>query len=1161
MDAGKEYDIIKVREKGNGVMNMPDFVHLHVHSEYSLLDGAARIGDIVARIVENGQKAVALTDHGCMYGVVAFYKACKAAGIKPIIGLEAYVAPRNMEDKAGKMDKEYAHLILLAKNQTGYQNLMKLSSMAYIKGYYYRPRIDYPTLEAHCEGIIATSACLAGDLPRLLLDGRYEDALAYVENMKRIFGDDFYIELQDHGIPEEREVLPLLKKICKQTHTKPIAANDTHYVRKEDAEAQDALMCIQMGRCIDEENRMKMFGSSFYLKTTEEMMELFSDCPEAIENTNEIAEKCNVEFEFGTIHLPNYEVPEGYTHEAYLRALCDEGLARKCAGKGDEYRERLEYELSVIEAMGYVDYFLIVWDFIHYAKQHDIMVGPGRGSAAGSLAAYCLDITDIDPIPYNLIFERFLNPERISMPDIDIDFCYERRQEVIDYVQKKYGADHVAQIITFGTMGAKQAIRDVGRVLRISYGEVDKLSKMIPNELNITLDLALEKSRELREAYETGGDSARIIRLAKKIEGMPRHASTHAAGVVISAKPITEYVPLQKNDEAITTQFPMGTIEELGLLKMDFLGLRTLTVIRDTLDEIVRMGGEAPDMQSIPKDDSDVYEMISNGDTDGVFQLESNGMRAFLQQFRPDCFEDIIAGISLYRPGPMDQIPMYVERKYHPEKVQYDHPLLEPILSMTYGCMVYQEQVMQIVRDLAGYSWGHSDLVRRAMSKKKKDVMEKEETAFVAGCREKGITEAVAKKIFDSMLDFAQYAFNKSHAAAYAVVAYQTAWLKTHYEAEFLASLMNSFLNSADKISEYIHTCRRAGIALLPPDINESSAKFSVSMQEGKKAVRFGLAAVKNVGFAACESISREREAHGVFVDFYDFVSRCHAFLNKRMLEYLIKAGAFDRFGMKRAVLIQVHDKIMDAITEEHRRNIVGQVSLFELADVPETPKFEYPDRDEYPLQQLYAFEKEATSLYISGHPLHEFEEQLQALCSSRELLEAGKEGARRDNEVVSMGGLISKIRRKLTRNNDPMAYIEMEDMHGTYEGVVFPRVLEAHADLWIEDKAVQLTGRINVRDDENVLLVQSIESLTAQKTESKPQEKGVASGLYLRCTSAQMEALMEVVRQSPGRVRTVFVCEGKALIPNGISGCLVDECLLAQMSRVIGEENIKYIP
>ena len=1136
---------------------MPDFVHLHVHSEYSLLDGAARIHDIVARTVENGQKAVALTDHGCMYGVIAFYQACKDAGIKPIIGFEAYVAPRNMEDKEGKMDKEYAHLILLAKNQTGYQNLMKLSSMAYIKGYYYRPRIDYPTLETYSEGIIATSACLAGDLPRLLLDGRYEDAITYVENMKRIFGDDFYIELQDHGIPEEREVLPLLKKICQQTHTKPIAANDTHYVRQEDAEAQDALMCIQMGRYVDEENRMKMFGSSFYLKSTEEMMELFSDCPEAIENTNEIAAKCHVDFEFGKIHLPNYEVPAGYTHEAYLRTLCKAGLQRKCKGKGEEYEKRLDYELRVIEAMGYVDYFLIVWDFIDYAKRRHIMVGPGRGSAAGSLAAYCLDITDVDPIPYGLIFERFLNPERISMPDIDIDFCYERRQEVIDYVQQKYGADHVAQIITFGTMGAKQAIRDIGRVLRIPYGEVDKLSKMIPNELNMTLDKALEKSRELRETYEAGGDSARIIRLAKKIEGMPRHASTHAAGVVISAKPITEYVPLQKNDEAVTTQFPMGTIEELGLLKMDFLGLRTLTVIRDTLDEIERLGGDVPDMQQIPNDDAAVYKMISNGDTDGVFQLESNGMRAFLQQFRPDCFEDVIAGISLYRPGPMDQIPMYVERKYHPDKVKYDHPMLEPILSMTYGCMVYQEQVMQIVRDLAGYSWGHSDLVRRAMSKKKKDVMEKEESAFIAGCKANGIDESISRKIFASMLDFAQYAFNKSHAAAYAVVAYQTAWLKTHYEAEFLASLMNSFLNNTDKISEYIQTCRRAGIALLPPDINESSAKFAVSLQKGEKAIRFGLAAVKNVGFAACEALSYEREKNGAFFDFYEFVSRCHSFLNKRMLEYLIKAGALDCFGMKRAVLIDAHEKIMDAIAEEQRRNIAGQVSLFDLADVPETPKFEYPDLEEYSMQQCYAFEKEATSLYITGHPLHEFADDLQGLCSSRELLEAEKEGMRRDNEIVSMGGLIAKIRRKLTRNQEPMAYVEIEDMNGAYEGVVFPRVLESNAALWVEDRAVKVTGRINVRDDHNVLLIQSIEELAGQGS----KEKKIQPGLYLRCTQMQMDALMEVARQSPGDTRTVFVCDGKALIPNGISGCLVDEFLIAQMGNVIGKENIKYIP
>lgn len=1162
---------------------MEDFVHLHVHSEYSLLDGAARVDDLVAQAVALGQKAIAVTDHGCMYGVVAFYKACQKAGIKPIIGMEAYVSPRKLDDKLGKMDKEYAHLILLAKNEKGYQNLVKLSSMAFLQGYYYRPRIDYQVLDEYGEGLIVMTACLSGDLPRLLMDGRFEDALNYVRKLKARFGDDFYIEMQDHGIPEERAILPQLLEICRIENIKPVCTNDVHYVKKEDAQAQDVLLCIQTGRFVDEENRMKMTGSEFYLKSADEMALLFPSCPESLENTNEIAGKCQVDFEFGKIHLPHYQVPEENTHEQYLRQLCETGLAQKFARfKLDEevYKERLNYELRVIEEMGYVDYFLIVWDFIDYAKRKEIMVGPGRGSAAGSLVAFTLGITDIDPIRYGLIFERFLNPERITMPDIDIDFCYERRQEVIDYVVEKYGNDHVAQIITFGTMGAKQAIRDVGRVLRVPYGDVDKLAKMIPFELNITIDRAMEINKELREAYDSGGSSQQIIDLARRIEGMPRHSSTHAAGVVISAFPLDEYVPLQKNDEAITTQFPMGTIEELGLLKMDFLGLRTLTVIRDTLAEIKRQGEEVPDLDTIPDNDAAVYQMISAGQTDGVFQLESSGMRAFLQQFQPDCFEDIIAGISLYRPGPMDQIPMYVERKFHPEKVRYDHPMLEPILHMTYGCMVYQEQVMQIVRDLAGYSLGRSDLVRRAMSKKKKDVMEKEESAFVEGCSKNGISEQIAKKIFASMMDFAQYAFNKSHAAAYAVIAYRTGWLKKHYEPEFLSSLMNSFLSSTDKITEYIHSCKKSGVLVLSPDINKSMAKFCVEKQGDQKAVRFGLGAIKHVGMNACESIVIEREKNGLFTDFYDFLTRCSDFLSKRFVEYLIKAGVFDGFGMKRSVLMTVHASMMDGISEDKKRNIAGQVSLFELSGQPKTVQAQYPDLPEFDQKQMLSYEKEATGLYISGHPLDEFAPQMQKMQTSRDLHLAGElESLFNDQQFIKLGGVVMDVKRKLTRNNDQMAYVQMEDLFGTFECVVFPRTLTQYQLLLHNDAVLYVKGRINVKDDENVLIAQefgllteypsengqklidrNIHSMKKETVETQNIKPDIKPGLYLRCNRDQMNEMIRFLSQNTGEHDVIFVCDGKALLSDQVKTCAADEATIYILSQICGQENVKLV-
>ena len=1152
---------------------MTDFVHLHVHSEYSLLDGAARIKDLCARAKELGFSALALTDHGVMYGVLAFYQACLANGIKPLIGMEAYVAPRSRTEKQGRADREYAHLILIAKNETGYRNLCRLSTLAFTEGFYYKPRIDYDLLEQYHEGLICSSACLAGDIPQMLLGGRYNDARALAERLKRVFGSDFYIELQDHGIEEQRRILPDLVRLARELDVKLIATNDVHYVAKEDAEAQDALMCIQMGRFVDEEDRMRMEGSEFYLKSGDQMAEIFAQYPEAIANTLEVAEKCDVSFEFGKIHLPHYDVPGGMTNTEYLRSLCQEGMERKCAGKGKDYQERLEYELSVIESMGYTDYFLIVWDFIHFAKRRGIPVGPGRGSAAGSLAAYCLDITDIDPIRYNLLFERFLNPERISMPDIDVDFCFERRQEVIDYVTEKYGADHVAQIITFGTLAARASVRDIGRVLRVPYGDVDKVTKLIPNELNITIDRALETSQELRAAYENDPQIHRIIDLAKKVEGMPRNASTHAAGVVIAARPIVEHVPLQKNGDVITTQFTMGEIEKLGLLKMDFLGLRTLTVIHDTLEEIVRQGDPAPEFETLGDDDPAVYALISAGDTDGVFQLESSGMRVFLQQFKPDCFEDIIAGISLYRPGPMDQIPRYVACKNDPDKVRYAHPILEPILAPTYGCMVYQEQVMQIVRDLAGYSLGHSDLVRRAMAKKKKDVMAKERDVFIAGCTQKGVSQAVAVEIFDAMMDFAQYAFNKSHAAAYAVVAYRTAWLKVHYPAEFMASLINSFIDRADKVADYVRSCKAHGIETLPPDINASRARFSVERKAGKKCVRFGLGAIRNVGVAACEAIVAEREKNGAFRDFFDFVRRAGEFANKRMVESMIKAGAFDSMGARRSQLMECCGRTMDSLAEERRTQIAGQVNLFDLmADEPEEAslKIELPDLPEFPLRARYAFEKEATGMYITGHPLEEYQKQLDAFgLTISQILEATeKEGVVQDNSRVYLGGILSQVRRKTTRSGSTMAYVTMEDMTGSMELVVFPKVLENSRALLQEDTAVAVRGRVNIRDEEaNVIVVDELlpleqaEGSQRPAAAMKPPERAVQRGLYLRCDiQKDKNAILSALCRFPGDMPVVLASGGRALrAPQGFD-VRPEQELLETLEKLLGPENVKLI-
>ncbi len=1151
---------------------MSEFVHLHVHSEYSLLDGAARIKDLAKRAAELGFKALALTDHGVMYGVVAFYQACKEHGIKPIIGLEAYVAPRDMRDKQGKADREYAHLILLAKNETGYRNLCILDSLAFTEGFYYKPRIDYDTLAKHSEGLICSSACLAGDIPQLLLNGRYDEAKALALRLKGIFGEDFYIELQDHGILEQRKVMPDLLRLCEETGIAPIATNDVHYVAAEDAQAQDALMCVQMVRFVDEEDRMRMDGSEFYLKSAEQMAEIFAFCPQALENTVKIAEKCNVEFEFGHTILPHYEVPDGISNTEYLKRLCERGMEKKCRNCTLEYRERLDYELSVINSMGYTDYYLIVWDFINFAKSRGISVGPGRGSGAGSLAAYILDITDVDPIQYNLLFERFLNPERISMPDFDVDFCIERRQEVIDYISEKYGADHVAQIITFNTLAARAAVRDIGRVLRIPYDEVDKLAKLVPRELNISIERALSVSKELRSMYDSDPNAKKIIDLAIKVEGMPRNTSTHAAGIVISARPVVEHVPLQKNGDVVTTQFTMTEVEKLGLLKIDILGLRTLTVIRDTLDEIRAMGETPPVMEELSFDDPAVYRMIAAADTDGVFQLESDGMRAFMQQLAPDCFEDIIAGISLFRPGPMDQIPRYVACKKDHSLVRYAHPLLKPILEPTYGCMVYQEQVMQIVRDLAGYSLGRSDLVRRAMSKKKKDVMERERGDFIEGCLKNGVPRAVATEIFDEMMDFAQYAFNKSHAAGYAVIAYRTAYLKLHHPEAFMASLMNSFLYSIDKVAEYVRSSKDHGITTLPPDINASRTRFSVeSAKGGKRAIRFGLGAIRNAGVNACEAIIAEREQNGPYRDFFDFLKRAGEFVNRRMVEGMIKAGAFDCFGYRRSQLIEGCGRAMDAMAEERKREISGQVNLFDMfADEPDMAmKIELPDINEYSPQVRYAFEKEATGMYISGHPLGDYEKELSGLkLTISKVLEADElEGEVKEGERVKIGGIITAVRRKTTRAQSVMAYATIEDLTGSIELVVFPKVLEAARSLLIDDTLVMVNGRVNIRDDNaNVIVADEITPLRQERRpklgDSAPKQNGkpIDPGLYVKCSGEKAKEVMNIAARYPGSLPIVLAVGSRVLKAPAGFDVSPEEELIQKLSRLLGGENVKLV-
>lgn len=1161
------------------------FTHLHVHTEYSLLDGASDIEMLVDRAAQLGMDSLAITDHGAMYGVVDFYKAAKKKGVKPIIGCEVYVAPRRMGDRQGKFDKDYAHLILLAENETGYYNLVKLVSKGFVEGFYYKPRIDYDLLEQYSQGLICTSACIGGDIPQLLLKGQYNEAKALAERLKSIFGpDNFFIELQDHNLAEQKQTNPLLIKIAKELGIGLIATNDVHYINKEDAEAHDILLCIQTAKTVDDPNRMRFDNDQFYLKSEDEMRRLFSYVPEALDNTHKIAQRCNFDYVFGQIKLPKYTPPNGKTAAEFMREVAMTGLRAKYREITDEIMERFDYEFSMIERMGYIDYYLIVWDYINFAKKNGIIVGPGRGSGAGSLIAYAMDITMIDPLKYNLLFERFLNPERISMPDFDVDFAPEGRGKVIEYVAQKYGADNVAQIITFGTMGAKQVVRDVGRAMNLSYAECDKIAKMIPNELNITLDEALQKNPELRKAVEENPTTAKLIDISKKLEGLPRHSSTHAAGVVISSLPVQEYVPVAINDNNIVTQFTMKTLEQLGLLKMDFLGLRTLSVIKNTLDQIKERYGTAPDLYSMEFDDPNVYKMLSKGDTDGVFQLESSGMRNFMKELQPNCFEDIIAGISLYRPGPMDSIPKYIQGKRQPDKVEYLHPILKKSLDVTYGCIVYQEQVMQIVRDVAGYSLGRSDIMRRAMGKKDAETMEKERKVFIYGLEQdgqvvvkgavrNGVSEDIAKLLFEQIRTFAQYAFNKSHAAAYGVVAYHTAYLKYYYPSEFMAAMLNSFLGNGTKAAQYIQFCRENNIKVMPPDLNKSGVQFTAD-EEG---IRFGLAAVKNVGVEAVIEIVQERNKNGPFTGLFDFVNRCMGHsgsLNKRMVESLIKAGAFDFTNHTRRALLERYEMIIDQVHQGTKKTIEGQLSFFTdmQSDVVDQPEVEIPALEEYSDNILLLMEKEMLGVYVSGHPLLQYEDIIRKLNFNTAMI--SKQGDDQpidpqggqmdmpdqeaadiyDGKEVEILGIIAKVKLKTTKSNNMMAFVTIEDLYGSIELIVFPAVYTKYAAYLEQDSIIMAKGRLSFREDEEPKILADI-------VRPVRRQQQINQKVYIRMRNApnNYESLIKsLMEEQPGAAKVILYFEeikGKKELPGGI------ECnayVLEQLTEIFGEENIK---
>ena len=1062
-----------------------EFTHLHVHTEYSLLDGSNKIKEYVARVKELGMDSAAITDHGVMYGVIDFYRAAREAGINPILGCEVYVAPGSRFDReVGSGDDRYYHLVLLAENNQGYSNLMKIVSKAFVEGFYYKPRVDLELLEKYHEGIIALSACLAGEVARYLARGMYEDAKIVALRYQDIFGKgNFFLELQDHGIPEQQTVNQQLLRMHRETGIDLVATNDVHYTMAEDAEPHDVLLCLQTQKKLSDENRMRYEGGQYYVKSPEEMARLFPYALEALENTHKIAERCHVEIEFGVTKLPKYDVPDGLTSWEYLNKLCYEGLEQRYHPVTEELKKRLDYELSTIKNMGYVDYFLIVWDFIKYARDNDIMVGPGRCSAAGSLVAYTLGITQLDPIRYDLLFERFLNPERVSMPDIDVDFCFERRQEVIDYVRRKYGDDCVVQIVTFGTLAARGVIRDVGRVLDMPYAQVDTIAKMIPQELNITIDKALGMNPELRKAYEEQDDIHRLIDLAKRLEGLPRHTSMHAAGVVISQKDVSEYVPLSRaQDGSIVTQFTMTTLEELGLLKMDFLGLRTLTVIQNAVKMVEKSTGMLLDMQKIDYNDKKVLDSLGTGRTDGVFQLESAGMKSFMKELKPQSLEDVIAGISLYRPGPMDFIPQYIRGKNRPDTIRYDCPQMEPILKPTYGCIVYQEQVMQIVRELAGYTLGRSDLVRRAMSKKKASVMAKERQNFVygnaeegvPGCIANGISEEIANKIYDEMTDFAKYAFNKSHAAAYAVVSYQTAYLKYYYPVEFMAALMTSVVEMPNKVAEYISVCRQMGIRILPPDINHGVYGFSVD----NGAIRYALSAIKSIGRPVIEGIVREREEHGEYTSLKTFIERNIDQINKRVVENLIKAGALDCLEGNRNQKMTVYTQIIDSINQDKKHTMAGQLSLFDIAPEEDKNEFEIrmPQAAEYPKETILTFEKEVLGIYLSGHPLERYRNMMEKMISAKtsDFQPDDETGIPEvyDNQKVIVGGMITDKTIKYTKNNKVMAFLTVEDLVGTVEVVVFPRDYEKCQMFLNEDARLFIQGRVSAEDDKASKLI-----------------------------------------------------------------------------------------
>ena len=1136
------------------------FVHLHVHTEYSLLDGACRIGKIMQRVKDMGQNAVAITDHGVMYGVIDFYRAAKAAGVKPIIGCEVYVAPRSMSDRVHGTDNEARHLVLLCENETGYRNLSYMVSKGFLDGFYIKPRIDLELLREHSEGLIALSACLAGEIPRRLRFGDYEGAKAHALEMAEIFGKDhYYLELQDHGIPEQAEVNREILKLARETGLPLVATNDAHYITREDSAMQDVLMCIQMGKTVEDPNRMRFETQEFYLKSEDEMKFLFPNLPEALENTQSIADRCNVEFTFGTYHLPQFQYPDGHDAWSWFTKLCNDGYQKRYPNDPEGYRERLDYEMAMIRKMGYVDYFLIVADFVAYAKSQGIPVGPGRGSAAGAMVSYCLYITDLDPMKYSLYFERFLNPERVSMPDIDMDFCQARRGEVIDYVMRKYGKDRVAQIVTFGTLAARAAIRDVGRAMNFTYAETDVVAKLIPTTLHMTLDEALKVSPKLKELYDEDERVRKLVDTARAIEGMPRNTSTHAAGVVITKNPVSDYVPLAKNDDTIVTQFTMTTIEELGLLKMDFLGLRNLTIIEDAVQEIRRKEPEF-DLQRVRDDDPASFAMLSEGKTAGVFQLESAGITAVCVNMKPQSIEDLTAIVALYRPGPMDSIPRFIDNKHHPEKITYLCPQLEPILSVTYGCIVYQEQVIEIFRKLGGYSLGQADNMRRAISKKKEQVIIAERQAFVYGDKERGIpgaiangvSETAAQAIYKEILDFANYAFNKAHAVCYAKVAYDTAYLKCHYPKEYMAALLTSVLDNTTKTAGYIADCREMGISLLHPDINHSADSFTVEAE----GVRFGLGAVKNIGRGLIRQMMAEREKNGPFTTLESFAERLlDTDLNKRAVENLIKCGAMDSLGLNRAQMLYAYEMILDDVSKNRKHNLVGQMQLFAALE-PEERSIPIPKLPELPKNELMQMEKETIGLYLSGHPMDEYRKMLKGsgvipILRILQSFESG-DGVYRDEQIVRMAGIVETVRMKTTRNNSMMAYVTLEDDTAAMELLVFSNVIAKRGELLKENTPVVVEGRLSVRDEREPQMV--VNEIRAMDEVAKPAPKQ----LYLKLSTEgceEDERTRALLRANPGSTRAILYFADTG-IKRGTT-CSVQEPLLAELRKILGEKSV----